>query len=60
MYGASVGLIPDVLLEQGVDAVHSYRVSDPTAFENGVLREMNMEAVIQRSQKSQSIYRGNK
>jgi uncharacterized protein len=60
MYGASVGLIPDVLLEQGVDAIHSYRVSDPVAFENGVLREMNMEAVIQRSQKSQSIYRGNK
>jgi uncharacterized protein (DUF4213/DUF364 family) len=57
-YGASVGMIPDVLMEQGVDAIHAHRVSDPAAFESGVLREMNMEAVIQRSQQSQTIKRG--
>jgi uncharacterized protein (DUF4213/DUF364 family) len=60
MYGASVGLIPDIFLEQGVDGIHSYRVSDPAAFENGVLKEMNMESVIHTSQKSQSIWRSGK
>jgi uncharacterized protein (DUF4213/DUF364 family) len=60
MYGASVGLIPDVFLEQGIDGIHSYRVSDPAAFENGVLKEMNMESVIHTSQKSQSIWRSSK
>ncbi len=58
MYGSSVGLIPDVFLKQGVDGIHSYRVSDPAAFENGVLKEMNMESVVHSSQKSQSIWRG--
>jgi uncharacterized protein len=57
LYGASVGLIPDVFLENHVDYIHSYRVSDPAAFENGVLKEMNMEAVIHNSQTSQAIRR---
>jgi uncharacterized protein (DUF4213/DUF364 family) len=57
LYGASVGLIPDVFLENRVDYIHSYRVSDPAAFENGVLKEMNMEAVIHNSQTSQAIRR---
>jgi uncharacterized protein len=54
-YGASVGLIPDVFFEQGVDFIHSHRVTDPAGFEKGVLNEMNMEAVIRSSQKSQAI-----
>jgi uncharacterized protein (DUF4213/DUF364 family) len=57
MYGASVGLIPDVFLEQEVDGIHSYRVSDPEAFESGVLKDRNMESVIHASQESQSIWR---
>jgi uncharacterized protein (DUF4213/DUF364 family) len=57
MYGASVGLIPDVLFENGVHGIHSYRVSDAAAYEKGVMREMNMESVIHSSQKSQSIWR---
>ncbi len=57
LYGASVGLIPDVFLENHVSYIHSYRVSDTAAFENGVLKEMNMESVIHNSQKSQAIRR---
>ncbi len=60
LYGASVGLIPDVFMENGVNFIHSYRVSDPAAFENGVLKEMNMESVIHNSQKSQVIRRPSK
>jgi uncharacterized protein (DUF4213/DUF364 family) len=56
-YGASVALIPDVFFEHGVDFIHSHRIIDPQAFESGVLNEMNMEAVIQRTQKSQAIRR---
>lgn len=57
VYGASAGLIPDVLLENRVNYLHSYRVSDPVAFEDGVTKEMNMESVIRNSQQSQSIRR---
>jgi uncharacterized protein (DUF4213/DUF364 family) len=60
VYGASAGMIPDVLLEQGVDGVNSFRVTDASAFEKGVMKEMNMESVIHSSQKSQSIYKGNR
>jgi uncharacterized protein (DUF4213/DUF364 family) len=60
MYGASVGLIPDAFFAEGVDGIHSYRVSDPAAFEAGVLKEMNMEGVVHNSQKSQSIWRSRK
>jgi uncharacterized protein len=56
-YGASVGLIPDVFFEQGVDFIHSHRVIDPAGFEQGVLTEMNMEMVIRSTQKSQAIRR---
>jgi uncharacterized protein (DUF4213/DUF364 family) len=54
-YGASVSLIPDVFFEQGVDYIHSHRITDPAGFEKGVLTEMNMEAAVRSSQKSQAI-----
>lgn len=54
-YGASVSLIPDVLFEKGVDYIHSHRIIDPAGFEKGVLNEMNMEAVVRSTQKSQAI-----
>jgi uncharacterized protein (DUF4213/DUF364 family) len=50
VYGASAAFIPDVLFERGVHLVQAYRVSDPQAFEEGVLWEMNLEATIQRTQ----------
>lgn len=59
-YGASVGLIPDVFFELGVDFIHSHRITDPAGFEQGVLTEMNMEAVVRGSQKSQAIRRAGK
>ncbi len=58
VYGASAGMIPDILLEQGVESINSFRVTDPAAFEQGVMKEMNMESVIHSSQKSQSIGKG--
>jgi uncharacterized protein len=59
-YGASVSLIPDVLFEKGVDYIHSHRITDPAGFERGVLNEMNMEAVVRSTQKSQAIRRAPK
>ncbi len=55
VYGASAGFIPDVLLEAGVHLVQSHRVRDPLAFETGMLREMSLEAVIQRTQTFQTL-----
>ncbi len=57
VYGASAGLIPDVLLAEGVHMVHSSRISDPAAFERGMMQDMNMEAVMQGTQKQQTIRR---
>lgn len=50
IYGASVGFIPDVLLARGVHLIHTSRVSDPQAFERGMLNDMNMEGVVRSTQ----------
>jgi uncharacterized protein (DUF4213/DUF364 family) len=55
VYGGSAGIIPDVLFANGVHMVHSSRISDPDAFERGMLNDMNMEAVMQSTQKQQTI-----
>jgi uncharacterized protein (DUF4213/DUF364 family) len=57
LYGASAAFIPDVLFERGVDLVQAHRVSDPNAFEDGMLNEMNLEATIQRTQTFQTLQR---
>jgi hypothetical protein len=54
-YGGSAGMIPDVLFAPGVHRVHSSRVSDPPAFERGMMDDMNMEAVMQSTQEHQAI-----
>jgi len=48
-------MIPDVLFAPGVHRVHSSRVSDPPAFERGMMDDMNMEAVMQSTQEHQAI-----
>jgi uncharacterized protein (DUF4213/DUF364 family) len=55
MYGASVGFIPDILFERGVDFIHSYRIIDPKGFEEGLIKELNMERVLQTTQQMQAI-----
>jgi uncharacterized protein (DUF4213/DUF364 family) len=55
MYGASVGFIPDVLFERGVDYIHSHRLTDPEGFEAGLINELNMERVLQTTQTMQAI-----
>jgi uncharacterized protein (DUF4213/DUF364 family) len=55
MYGASVGFIPDVLFERGVDCIHSHRLTDPKGFEAGLINELNMERVLQTTQTMQAI-----
>jgi uncharacterized protein (DUF4213/DUF364 family) len=57
VYGASAALIPDILFERGVHLVHSSRISDPAAFERGMVYDINMEAVMQRTQRQQTIRR---
>jgi uncharacterized protein (DUF4213/DUF364 family) len=57
MYGASVSIIPDVLFEEGVDFIHSYRMSNPVAFEKGAFDDMHMEPVMQATQQQVSIER---
>jgi uncharacterized protein (DUF4213/DUF364 family) len=55
VYGGSAGMIPDVLFERGIQMVHSSRISDPAAFERGMIYDMNMEAVMQNTQIQQTI-----
>jgi uncharacterized protein (DUF4213/DUF364 family) len=55
VYGGSAGMIPDVLFASGVHMVHSSRISDADAFERGMIYDMNMEAVMQSTQKQQTI-----
>jgi len=55
VYGGSAGMIPDVFFASGVHMVHSSRISDPEAFERGMIYDMNMEAVMQATQKQQTI-----
>ena len=55
VYGASAGMIPDVLFASGVHMVHSSRISDADAFERGMIYDMNMEAVMQSTQQQQTI-----
>jgi uncharacterized protein (DUF4213/DUF364 family) len=50
VYGASAGFIPDVLFACGVHLVQAHRISDPERFEEGMLEEMSLEAVVQRTQ----------
>jgi uncharacterized protein (DUF4213/DUF364 family) len=57
VYGASAGFIPDVLFERGVHMIHASRITDPAAFERGMLNDMNMEPVMQSTQKQQTIRR---
>jgi uncharacterized protein (DUF4213/DUF364 family) len=58
VYGASAGFIPDVMFEHGVHMVHSSLISDPGAFEYGVLRELNMEQVMRQTQMQQTVVAG--
>jgi len=55
LYGGSAGMIPDVLFSSGIHMVHSSRISDPEAFERGMIYDLNMEAVMQSTQKQQTI-----
>jgi uncharacterized protein len=55
VYGGSAGMIPDELFAMGVHIVHSSRISDPSAFERGMIYDLNMEAVMQGTQKQQTI-----
>lgn len=55
VYGGSAGMIPDVFFESGVHLVHSSRISDAESFERGMIYDMNMEAVMQNTQKQQTI-----
>jgi len=55
VYGASAGMIPDVLFASGVHMTHSSRISDADAFERGMIYDMNMEAVMQSTQKQQTV-----
>jgi uncharacterized protein (DUF4213/DUF364 family) len=55
VYGASAGIIPDVLFARGIHMVHSSRISDPDAFERGMINDLNMEAVMQSTQAQQTI-----
>ena len=55
VYGGSAGMIPDELFAKGVHMVHSSRISDPSAFERGMIYDLNMEAVMQGTQKQQTI-----
>jgi uncharacterized protein len=57
MYGASVSLMPDILFDVGISFIHSYRVSDPAAFERGAFNEMHMEPVMQTTQQQSAIQR---
>ena len=57
VYGASAAFIPDVLFERGVHLVQAHRVSEPRAFEEGMLEEMNLEPTIQRTQTFQTLRR---
>jgi uncharacterized protein (DUF4213/DUF364 family) len=57
VYGASAAFIPDVLFERGVHLIQAHRVSDPRAFEEGMLEEMNLEPTIQRTQTFQTLRR---
>jgi uncharacterized protein (DUF4213/DUF364 family) len=55
VYGGSAGMIPDELFAGGVHMVHSSLISDASAFERGMIYDMNMEAVMQSTQQQQSI-----
>ena len=57
VYGASAAFIPDVLFEQGVHMVQAHRVTDPQAFADGMREELNLEAVISRTQTFQTLRR---
>lgn len=57
VYGASACLIPDVLLARGVHLIHTYRVSDPQAFERGMLNDLNMEGAVRSTQTQQTMRR---
>ena len=57
MYGASASLIPDALFDSGVGFIHSYRVTNPDAFEKGAFNEMHMEPVMQTTQRPFAIQR---
>jgi uncharacterized protein (DUF4213/DUF364 family) len=55
VYGGSAGIIPDELFAMGVHMVFSSRISDPSAFERGMIYDLNMEAVMQSTQIQQTI-----
>jgi uncharacterized protein (DUF4213/DUF364 family) len=57
VYGASAGMIPDVLLDRGVHMVHSSLICNPDTFELGLTYDLNMEAVMEETQRRQTIRR---
>jgi uncharacterized protein (DUF4213/DUF364 family) len=57
MYGASASMIPDILFRDGINFIHSYRVSDPKSFESGAFIDMHMEPVMQSTQQQFAIQR---
>jgi uncharacterized protein (DUF4213/DUF364 family) len=55
LYGPSVGIIPDVLFEQGVDFVLSHRIRDPERFRYDMVNDIDMETALKTSQQLQVI-----
>lgn len=48
-------MIPDMLFERGIHMVYCSRISDPDAFERGMIYDMNMEAVMESTQTQPTI-----
>jgi uncharacterized protein len=58
LYGPSASMIPDVLLESGVDFVMSHYVSNPECFLWALLNDMNMESALRKDQQYQTMTLG--
>jgi uncharacterized protein len=57
LYGPSASVIPDVLMERGIDFVMSHYVRDPEKFVAAVTTDMNMEMAIRQYQWYRTIVR---
>ncbi len=51
LYGSSAQLMPDVLFENGIDAVMSVAIVDPVQFEYDVMNESDMETALKKHQR---------
>jgi len=57
LYGPSVSFIPDVLFDDGVQFILTYRVEDAKRFEFDALNDLDMEVALKRYQGQQVIRR---